>query len=1015
MLKFGQLNLQGSEAATAEVRAMATALKLDIVLVQEQYRNRPGILQCGTSPKSGVFVLNRSIAVTLLEQFSNEYCTVVHITHENSSLYAISAYFQYSHDISHHIAFLESVLQRLPSSPILIGVDSNAHSPMWYCDRKQYTGRGPDTEYRRNQMEGFILGRDLLLHNAPDQPPTFSGPNGASNVDLTISNRGVQVCDWTVHEGASISDHQLITFTVRGSNRGRPCDESGIVVEQFRTRGVDWTAFCSALHARMDKLHGGLSATVYSERYSDILLQTAREHLGKYARRDDGKYEWWSPVLDDYRRKVSRARRTWQTSRRKEGPDQERLHDALRALRGEYKDAMKAAEVDFYRQIAESGNDDPWGLAYREASGRLRPPQNVLYGAKLLDGFTETTGATMDSLLSSLYPDDDLGRDTPYHTQIRLAAALSPSGRDMPAPEKGTVERIVRSLPKTAPGMDGLTSVMIKWAWKSTSDEMTVMFGKCITEGIFPDHWKIGRLIVLPKGNGKPPSDPKAYRPITLLPILGKILERVIAACAPCLYRNIAPSQHGFTRGRSTVTAIRQLNDIVDNSSAQYVQLIFLDISGAFDNAWWPMILLKAKQGGAPPNLYRILVSYFTNRRVSFFAGAESSWKSNTMGCPQGSVLGPTLWNLLLNDILQLPLPEGVHSIAYADDVTIVIEATSRAELERHADFTLRAISDWGARNRLGFAAGKSLTMTYKGKFKRAPTIKLDGDSISSVSQARMLGVTLDEARSYVPHAAVIGEKASNCFGKMSRISATRWGVKYPALRVLYAGTYVATLTYAAAVWYRRSSNFVVRRTLLRTQRPALILLTKAYRSCSSAALPVLAGVLPADLEVCRAGRVAEEAVRLAPREHRQLKITVRGEFVSLWQDRWQSNSDGRDLYSFFPDVAVRLESDWVEPDFMVSQLLTGHGCFRQRLNKLGLCDSAVCPCGEADESRDHALWECRLYADLRSIMLDSVFQTFRNSSGPVYHVELVQSKEAFDAFRTFAHGWHAIRRAYEE
>lgn len=133
----------------------------------------------------------------------------------------------------------------------------------------------------------------------------------------------------------------------------------------------------------------------------------------------------------------------------------------------------------------------------------------------------------------------------------------------------------------------------------------------------------------------------------------------------------------------------------------------------------------------------------------------------------------------------------------------------------------------------------------------------------------------MDEARSYLQHAVFIGEKASNCFGKMSRIFAIRWGVKYRALRVLYSGTYVAIVMYAAAVWCRCSSTFVVKRALLRTQRPALTLLTKAYRSCSTAVLTVLAGILPVDLEVCRAGTIKEEQVstQLTPGELRRLKI----------------------------------------------------------------------------------------------------------------------------------------------
>lgn len=863
-------------------------------------------------------------------------------------------------------------------------------------------------------MEGFILGKGLLLHNASGQPPTFSGPNGMSNVDLTITTRGVNVCDWTVHEGASLSDHQLITFKSAFGRLDSTASEtpSTRLSPPFRTRGVNWANFCSKLHIRMDRIHPGLPANRYSERYSDILLRTARETLGFSGKKNDGRYEWWSPELEAYRPKLNRARRAWQQSRRVGGTAEQHLHDELRALRGRYKRAMKQAELDFFRRIAESGNDDPWGLAYREACGRLRPPPNITNGIKLIEGYTESTGDTMSGLLQTLYPDDKPDGDTIYHQSVRVAAAFAPSGRDMEAPGKETVEQIVRSLPNTAPGTDGITAVIVKWAWKATSDEMWLMFSKCITEGVFPEIWKSGRLVVLPKGNGKPLSDPKAYRPITLLPILGKILERVIVSCAPCLYRNISDAQFGFTRGRSTVSALCRINDIASASSAPYVQLILLDISGAFDNAWWPMILLKVKQGGAPPNLYRILVSYFTNRRVSFHVGDQTCSKICTMGCPQGSVLGPTLWNILLNDLLLLPRPGGVHLIAYADDVTILIEASSRADIERKADVMLKEVSGWGSRNRLRFSPAKSLTMTYKGKFKRAPVIRLEGASIKGASEATLLGVTLDEARSYLPHARLIGEKASNCFGKMSRISATRWGVKYRSLRVLYAGTYVATVTYAAAVWCRCSSNFVVKRALIKTQRPALILLTKAYRSCSSAALPVLAGVLPADLEVCRAGRIAQEGDQLDPREHRKLKSTVRNEIVAQWQERWRTSEDGRELYSFFPDVGVRLSSDWIEPDYVVSQILTGHGCFRLRLHKLGQCESAECPCGEYNESRDHALWECVLYADERSEMLDSLKRTM---VGPVFHEELVSCEQNFDALRRFAHSWHTKRREFEE
>ncbi|GBP52924.1 Putative 115 kDa protein in type-1 retrotransposable element R1DM [Eumeta japonica] len=305
--------------------------------------------------------------------------------------------------------------------------------------------------------------------------------------------------------------------------------------------------------------------------------------------------------------------------------------------------------------------------------------------------------------------------------------------------------KIVGSLPNTAPGLDGISSRIVKHVWKAVQQEFCEVINRCVKDGVFPGVWKSGRLLVIPKGNGRPVSDPKAYRPITLLPVLGKILEKILLELAPGLRGGISGNQHGFVPGRSTSTALNDILGVSRGSAAKYVQLIFLDISGAFDNAWWPMVLTKVKRGGFPPNLYRLLTDYFTDRRVGFLVGAEVVWKRSTMGCPQGSVLGPALWNVLLDDLLRLPFPAGVKTVAYADDVTVLVEASSRAEIERRSAQALDLMQDWGRRNRLAFAPAKSCTMTVKGRLQRPPIVRMGGDSIRTVSAATVLGLVLDE------------------------------------------------------------------------------------------------------------------------------------------------------------------------------------------------------------------------------------------------------------------------------
>lgn len=170
----------------------------------------------------------------------------------------------------------------------------------------------------------------------------------------------------------------------------------------------------------------------------------------------------------------------------------------------------------------------------------------------------------------------------------------------------------------------------------------------------------------------------------------------------------------------------------------------------------------------------------------------------------------------------------------------------------------------------------------------------------------------------------------------------------------------------------------------------------------------MLAGVLPADLEVMRAGTVSTEGAGMVGSVRRAFKKAVLERVLRLWQDRWHAERRGSDLYKVFPDVAARLEMTHVEVDHQLSQILTGHGCFRGRLRDMKLRESGACDCGEADEYRDHVLWECRLYEGERAVLLDSV--TRGPEEGPVYYEDLDSTKGNFVHLKRYAHSWFRRR-----
>ncbi|KAF9807835.1 hypothetical protein SFRURICE_000616 [Spodoptera frugiperda] len=282
---------------------------------------------------------------------------------------------------------------------------------------------------------------------------------------------------------------------------------------------------------------------------------------------------------------------------------------------------------------------------------------------------------------------------------------------------------------------------------------------------------------------------------------------------------------------------------------------------------------------------------------------------SLSMGCPQGSVIGPYLWNLGFDDLLATPLPSGCTLTGYADDGLLLIQSNTRAGLENLAKDCLSRISRWGERNRLTFAPHKTYQLLLKGNLKSWPSIKFNNVPVKRKESVCYLGLVLEKNFSFIEHIKTISEKAKNNFYALTRISKATWGLSFLTLRTIYGATYLGCVCYGAPVWADRATIGAVRRKLLQGQRLALIFLCKAYRTVSTEALPVLAGLLPVDLEVQRRAamyynaRPNFSANFLAQRDQSKINRLLKpltdvwDELLTEWQCRWESSTKGRHLY----------------------------------------------------------------------------------------------------------------------
>jgi hypothetical protein len=386
-------------------------------------------------------------------------------------------------------------------------------------------------------------------------------------------------------------------------------------------------------------------------------------------------------------------------------------------------------------------------------------------------------------------------------------------------------------------GPDNLSPRIIKEAGNTIVSVLTRLFNLSLSKGIFPKLWK--RANVLPIFKKAEQFFATNYRPISLLCILAKVFEKVIFKYVFNYFRDnfmISMWQSGFLPGVSTVT---QLIEIYDQfcravSHGKDIRVVFLDISKAFDRVWHTGLLHKLRKHGIKGKLLAWFMDYLKDRQQRVIInGVASSWGNIEAGVPQGSVLGPLLFLIFINDITHVIRNCKIR--LFADDTCLFIEVDNHIDAANKVNQDLATINDWSNKWLVNFSPQKTkdLVITNKATTDH-PNLSLDNQIIEKVSEHKHLGVTLTSDLNWKTHVYNIGKKAYNCIGILRPLKTK---LDRRTLETLYKSFIRPVLEYADILWHIPADHRHVLDILERVQLEAARVVTGATRRCSTAKL----------------------------------------------------------------------------------------------------------------------------------------------------------------------------------
>jgi len=505
---------------------------------------------------------------------------------------------------------------------------------------------------------------------------------------------------------------------------------------------------------------------------------------------------------------------------------------------------------------------------------------------EMANSFNEFFTSIAINCVSHINPtlgNDDIPPAVPEHLRFQMSS--------FPLQQAELITAIDNLLPKTSLDLNNLSMLLLKKVIRSIEKPVLHVFNKSITMGVVPSKLKIAKVVPVFKSGD--PQDMNNYRPISLLSNFAKILEKIIYNRLVeflCDKNIISPRQFGFRKGHSTIHPMSLLLNKIGEAlnDKKHSIVIFCDLKKAFDTCNIDILLEKLKRIGICGTELEWFKSYLSNRKqFVFINGAESELLDILIGVPQGSILGPILFLLYIND---LPGASNLMSFLFADDTALLDSDSDVNTLITRVNTEFKKICTYFRQNRLLLHPEKTKFII----FTNSPTVSqsdyevcIDNNNPNQavaenvfklirvknsdkVPAIKYLGVYFDPNLSFKYHIEYVNLKLSKALYGLRSVKNL---LPEKSLVILYYSLFNSHLIYASEIWSSTADTNL--KAMLIKQKQAIRIVSKSKANAHTEPLFKSKNILPLiDLfNFCKLKLMFDVVHKIAP-------IALHGTFV---------------------------------------------------------------------------------------------------------------------------------------